>query len=135
MAEFPKRTLDMLRQPMETGVVTISRAASTVTYPAQFILLGAMNPYPCGYFGSRTRYCTCTPKQITAYNNRISGPIHDRMDILLKLETVSLDKESSIDNETSEIIRARVVQAHDRQNARYGGQLLNAHASNELLME
>lgn len=125
----------MLRQPMETGIVTISRAASTVTYLAQFLLLGGMNPYLCGYFGSRTQYCTCTPKQITTYNNRISGPIHDRMDILLKLDTVSLDMESSIDNETSEIIRARVVKAHDRKYARYSRQILNAQASNELLME
>ncbi|WP_231514935.1 ATP-binding protein [Oceanobacillus salinisoli] len=105
MAEFPKRTLDMLRQPMETGKVTISRAASTVTYPAQFILIGAMNPCPCGYMGSWNYYCTCTPKQVTAYNNRISGPIQVRMDILLKLETVTLENEPSAENETSESIR------------------------------
>lgn len=91
MAEFSKRTLDMLRQPMETGKVTISRVASTVTYPSRFILLGAINPCPCGYLGSRNFYCTCTPKQITQYKNRISGPIHDRMDILLQLQSVSLD--------------------------------------------
>ncbi|MFY3790509.1 YifB family Mg chelatase-like AAA ATPase [Ureibacillus sp. MALMAid1270] len=135
MAEFPKRTLDMLRQPMETGVVTISRAASTVTYPAEFLLLGAMNPCPCGYFGSRSHYCTCTPKQITAYHNRISGPIHDRMDIQLKLDTVSLENETSQGNETSEMIRARVMKARDIQFERYGQQLLNANASNELLFE
>jgi len=76
MAEFAKKTLDMLRQPLETGKVTISRISSTVTYPADFILLGAMNPCPCGYLGSRTRYCTCSPKQIQAYRNRVSGPIY-----------------------------------------------------------
>ena len=70
MAEFTKKTLDMLRQPLETGKVTISRAHSTVTYPSSFILIGAMNPCPCGYLGSNTHYCTCTPKQIQAYRNR-----------------------------------------------------------------
>lgn len=133
MAEFPKRTLDMLRQPMETGVVTISRAATTVTYPAKFLLIGAMNPCPCGYFGSKFRYCTCTQKQITTYNNRISGPIQDRMDILLKLDTVPLEKESSKENETSEKIRERVTKARIRQYQRYNKQILNANASNELL--
>jgi len=134
MAEFPKRTLDMLRQPMETGKVTISRATSTVTYPAQFILIGAMNPCPCGYIGSRRYYCTCTPKQITAYNNRISGPIQDRMDILLKLDTVSLEDESSLENETSEIIRKRVIKAREIQYRRYGGEIGNAIVSNEKML-
>jgi magnesium chelatase family protein len=79
MAEFAKKTLDMLRQPLETGKVTISRISSTVTYPADFILLGAMNPCPCGYLGSRTHYCTCSPKQIQAYRNRVSGPIYEAL--------------------------------------------------------
>jgi magnesium chelatase family protein len=122
MAEFPKRTLDMLRQPMETGKVMISRAASTVTYPAQFLLLGSMNPCPCGYSGSRHFYCTCTPKQITAYSNRISGPIQDRMDILLKLDTVSLDNESAEQNETSAAIQKRVFTARERQYKRFEGE-------------
>lgn len=104
---------------METGKVTISRAASTVTYPARFLLLGAMNSCPCGYSGSRHFYCTCTPKQITAYNNRVSGPILDRMDILLKLERVSLDRESAEHNETSSSIRKRVMASRERQYVRY----------------
>lgn len=135
MAEFPKRTLDMLRQPLETGKVTISRAASTVTYPAQFLLIGAMNPCPCGYQGSRHFYCTCTPKQITAYENRISGPIQDRMDILLQLQSVSLENESAEDNETSEIIRKRVAEARQRQYDRYGCEILNATISPEVISE
>ncbi|RDW21442.1 magnesium chelatase [Oceanobacillus arenosus] len=134
MAEFPKRTLDMLRQPMETGVVMISRAASTVTYPAQFLLLGAMNPCPCGYLGSRHFYCTCTPKQITAYSNRVSGPIQDRMDILLKLDTVSLDSESTETNETSKVIRERVIAARERQYKRFGSEVTNAIVANERLL-
>lgn len=124
----------MLRQPMETGVVTISRAASTVTYPAQFLMLGAMNPCPCGYLGSKSMYCTCTPKQITAYNNRVSGPIQDRMDILLKLEPVSLDKESVEGNETSQVIRERVIVAREIQYKRYGDELSNAIVPNKKLL-
>ncbi|MFZ3578050.1 ATP-binding protein [Virgibacillus sp. DJP39] len=124
----------MLRQPMETGKVTISRAASTVTYPAQFLLLGAMNPCPCGYLGSRHFYCTCTPKQITAYTNRVSGPIQDRIDILLKLETVSLDQEIIDHNEPSIVIRDRVTIARERQYTRYGNRTSNAKVSNEKLL-
>lgn len=135
LAEFPKRTLDMLRQPMETGKVTISRAASTVTYPARFLLLGAMNPCPCGYLGSRHFYCTCTPKQITAYNNRISGPIQDRMDLILNLKSVSLDKESDVHNETSARIRERVKEARERQFIRYGSENSNATIPNEKLLD
>lgn len=133
MGEFPKRTLDMLRQPMETGKVTITRAASTVTYPSQFLLLAAMNPCPCGYYGSRNFYCTCTEKQIVAYKNRISGPIEDRIDILLHLETVPLDHESIKQNETSQNIRVRVIEARERQYERYEGEICNAVATNEQL--
>ncbi|MED4354373.1 ATP-binding protein [Schinkia azotoformans] len=101
MAEFPKRTLDMLRQPLETGQVTIGQANGTVTYPAKFILVAAMNPCPCGYNGSKTYYCTCSPKNIQAYQNRISGPIEDRIDILLNLQSVKLNPEQQEQNETS----------------------------------
>ncbi|WP_080843908.1 YifB family Mg chelatase-like AAA ATPase [Cytobacillus gottheilii] len=135
MAEFPKKTLDMLRQPIETGKITISRAASTVTYPAQFILLGAMNPCPCGYLGSGHFSCTCTPKQITAYTNRVSGPIQDTMDIILFLQAVALDKESTEHNETSETIRARVTEARLRQYNRYGKGITNAIAAPELILK
>ncbi|MBM7572663.1 ATP-binding protein [Aquibacillus albus] len=124
----------MLRQPIETGQVTISRAASTVTNPAQFLLLGAMNPCPCGYLGSRHFYCTCTPKQITAYTNRVSGPIQDRMDILLYLQVVALDKESPEHNEASEVMRNRVVVARERQYKRYGSEMTNAVAAPEVIL-
>lgn len=124
----------MLRQPMETGVVTISRAASTVTYPAQFLMIGAMNPCPCGYLGSNSMYCTCTPKQLRAYNNRVSGPIQDRMDILLRLEPISLDLESTETNETSQAIRERVIAAREIQYKRYGDERTNAIAPNEKLL-
>jgi magnesium chelatase family protein len=135
MAEFPKRTLDMLRQPIETGKVTISRAVSTVMYPSRFILLGAMNPCPCGYLGSNERYCTCTPKQIQSYRNRLSGPILDRMDILLTLNPVQLDTQAMVNNESSAQISGRVLAARARQQSRYQGEALNGTASVEALLK
>ncbi|GAA0319145.1 YifB family Mg chelatase-like AAA ATPase [Bacillus carboniphilus] len=135
MAEFPKKTLDMLRQPIENGKVTISRVSSTVTYPARFILVGAMNPCPCGYLGARDQYCTCTPKQINQYHNRLSGPIRDRLDILLNLQPVRLQEESLDENETSETIRGRVLNARIRQASRYGNGRLNANAPLEELLK
>ncbi len=134
MAEFTKKTLDMLRQPLETGKVTISRISSTVTYPANFILIGAMNPCPCGYLGSRMRYCTCTSKQIQAYRNRVSGPIYDRMDVLLSLEVIDFTKEMKI-SESSETIRNRVEEARRKQYERYGEEMTNGRVPFELLME
>ena len=125
----------MLRQPLESGKVTISRVFSTVTYPSRFTLLGAMNPCPCGYLGSNSHYCTCTPKQVTAYKNRISGPISDRMDILLQLQPVSLEKESLDENETSSIIHKRVIEARERQYKRNGNEQCNAVVPLETLVE
>ncbi|MFK2825561.1 YifB family Mg chelatase-like AAA ATPase [Bacillus sp. B190/17] len=132
MAEFTKKTLDMLRQPLETGKVTISRAHSTVTYPASFILIGAMNPCPCGYLGSNIRYCTCSPKSIQAYQNRVSGPVYDRIDILLSLRSVNLSQQTA-KTETSSAIRLRVKKAQDRQFERYQEQLCNAKVPFEML--
>ncbi|MBE3570824.1 MAG: YifB family Mg chelatase-like AAA ATPase [Bacillales bacterium] len=132
MAEFTKKTLDMLRQPLETGKVTISRAHSTVTYPASFILIGAMNPCPCGYLGSNTHYCTCTPKQIQTYRNRVSGPVYDRMDILLSLKPVNLDQSSGT-REASLEIRQRVKKARERQYVRYQAEICNARVPFEQL--
>lgn len=133
MAEFTKKTLDMLRQPLETGKVTISRVYSTVTYPSSFILIGAMNPCPCGYFGSNTHYCTCTPKQIQSYSNRVSGPIYDRMDILLSLKSVNLDQ-SIEQNESSFDMRERVRKAREIQYDRYQAEVCNADIAYEQLL-
>jgi magnesium chelatase family protein len=132
MAEFTKKSLDMLRQPLETGKVTISRAHSTVTYPASFIIIGAMNPCPCGYLGSNTQYCTCTPKQIQAYRNRVSGPVYDRIDILLTLKSVNLDQPFNR-RETSLEIRQRVEKAREREYARYQAEICNAKVPYEQL--
>jgi magnesium chelatase family protein len=134
IAEFTKKTLDMLRQPLETGAVTISRAHSTVTYPSSFILIGAMNPCPCGYLGSNLHYCTCSPKQIQSYQNRLSGPVHDRIDILLSLKSVNLEKTAE-KQESSKEIRKRVEQARERQYQRYETEICNSKIPFEVLME
>jgi magnesium chelatase family protein len=133
MAEFSKKTLDMLRQPIETGKVTISRARSIVTYPASFLLIGAMNPCPCGYLGSSTHYCTCSPKQIQSYQNRLSGPIRDRFDISLVIEQVNIEKNNDSYSESSAQIRNRIVQARERQYERYGSEVCNGRVSYEKL--
>lgn len=121
----------MLRQPLENEKVTISRVHSTVTYPAKFIFLAAMNPCPCGYLGSDRHYCTCTEKQIKSYKTRISGPILDRMDILLTLNPVILNKPTLSD--TSDTVRKRIEQARELQYLRYGKEQCNGSASMEEL--
>ncbi|WP_187444843.1 ATP-binding protein [Rossellomorea vietnamensis] len=130
-----KKTLDMLRQPLESGSVTISRAHSTVNYPASFILIGAMNPCPCGYLHSFTNYCTCTPKQITAYHNRLSGPIRDRFDIHLSLKPVDLQREQQTEKEDSEVVRKRISEARERQHDRYGEQICNGRVTYDRLLK
>jgi magnesium chelatase family protein len=135
MAEFPKKTLDMLRQPFETGSVTISRARSTVTYPASFILIGAMNPCPCGYFGSKSHYCTCSPRQMNAYQNRLSGPLRDRFDIFLSLAPVDLRSSSNEKKESSKMIRQRVKEARLSQYSRYGNEISIGRVSFETLLK
>ncbi len=137
IAEFNKKTLDMLRQPLESGQVTISRVHSTVTYPSRFLLIAAMNPCPCGYFGSQNGYCICSLKQIQAYQAKVSGPILDRMDIMLTMNVVPFDKEINKNVETSEMIRKRVIEARQRQQLRYQsfGKYSNATVPLELLLD
>ncbi|MCM3586988.1 YifB family Mg chelatase-like AAA ATPase [Mesobacillus maritimus] len=134
MAEFTKKTLDMLRQPLETGTVTISRVHSTVTYPSSFLLIGAMNLCPCGYLGSNHHYCTCSEKQILSYRHRISGPVYDRMDILLSLQSVNLDQTGK-QRETSADLRARVEKARELQYQRYQVEKTNGKVPFERLTE
>jgi magnesium chelatase family protein len=129
IAEFSKKTLDMLRQPLENGVVTISRTQATVKYPASFILVAAMNPCPCGYAGSNSHYCTCSPKHILAYQNKLSGPLRDRFDIFLSLLPVDLRNGMKQDAESSEIVRKRVELARNRQFDRYGAEICNGRVS------
>ena len=115
--EFPRHVLEALRQPMEDGVVTISRAAGTVSYPAQFLLIAAANPCTCGYYGSNTKQCSCMPGQISRYQKRISGPILDRIDIHLDIPQVKVEKlvGEGASGDSSEKIQKRVQAARDLQ--------------------
>jgi magnesium chelatase family protein len=121
MAEFSRHVLDVLRQPLEEGCVRIARAARTVTFPARFMLVGAMNPCPCGYAGDPTRTCRCTPQQATRYAARLSGPLRDRMDLTVGVMALpARELTAASGGERSAIVRARVVAARDRQMARAG---------------
>ncbi len=120
LPEFKRNVLEVLRQPLENGDVTVSRAVASITYPASFMLVSAMNPCPCGYFGDNRHQCTCAPGQIHRYRHRVSGPLLDRIDIHIEVPAVpykDLSKEYS--GERSEDIRKRVVAARDIQLDRY----------------
>ncbi len=122
LPEFGPQSLELLRQPLEDREITISRATGAVTYPANFVLVGAMNPCPCGYFGHPTRDCTCSTPVITRYQKRISGPLLDRVDIHLDVPQVDYEKLSDRrDGESSSAIRERVQSARERQTARFRG--------------
>ena len=121
LPEFKKNVLEVMRQPMEDAKVTISRAAMSLTYPANFMLLAAMNPCPCGYYGDPSHSCSCALPQIQKYRSRISGPLLDRIDIHIEVPAVKF-KELSSDRsgEPSETIRDRVRKAREYQIARFG---------------
>ena len=129
-AEFPRYVLEMIRQPLEDGTITVSRAKRTVTYPAQFILVAACNPCPCGYSGSSFRRCKCTPNQIERYMSKISGPLMDRIDIHIDVPAVTFSKLRSKSNHIdSAAIRKNVLQARAIQTARFGNGKLTTNAA------
>ncbi len=120
LPEFKKNVLEVLRQPMEDGHVTISRANSTVTYPADFMLVAAMNPCPCGFLGDSKRECTCSFLQIQRYRGKISGPLMDRIDIHLEVPSVPYKDLSAVhDGSSSREILERVVKAREMQSIRF----------------
>ena len=122
--EFPRHVLESLRQPMEDGIISISRAKGSVTYPAQFLLVAASNPCPCGFFGDPKRACRCLPGQIQRYQKRVSGPILDRIDIhndVPSVETQKLVGKTDTSTETSSVIQKRVQKARDIQIKRFKG--------------
>ncbi len=120
--EFGTRVLEVMRQPMEDKVVTISRAKGALTFSANFQLVAAMNPCPCGYYGDPLKPCTCAPAMVTKYRKRISGPMLDRIDIHIEVPRVDYEKLSSDRlGESSASIRARVQAARERQQARFAG--------------
>jgi len=122
LPEFKRSTLEVMRQPLEDGRVTISRAAGTMTFPADFMLVAAMNPCPCGYFGDPARECRCSPVQVERYRSRISGPLLDRIDIHVEAPAVHYRELSSDEPaEPSAAIRERVIRARQRQRERFVG--------------
>ncbi|MEY3394698.1 MAG: hypothetical protein RL346_934, partial [Verrucomicrobiota bacterium] len=114
-------TLEVMRQPLEDGTVTISRAAGSLTFPARFMLVAAMNPCPCGFYGDVKRQCRCSVKQIENYRQRISGPLLDRIDIHVEVPLVDFKDLTSdtVTGESSAVIRERVAAAREIQVARY----------------
>ncbi len=120
IAEFPRGVLEALRQPMEDGKITVSRAQGTLTFPSRFLLIAAMNPCPCGYLGHPKKSCRCNPGAILKYKKRISGPLIDRIDLYVDVPPVDdLDLISDLPTETSEIIRNRVIKAREKQKLRF----------------
>lgn len=118
--EFSKHTLEVLRQPLENGKVTISRAAATVTYPAEFMLVAAMNPCPCGFYSDLLHECKCTTTQIKNYMARISGPLIDRIDIHLEIPPLRYsDMRKNTYAEPSNVIKQRVNAAREIQRKRF----------------
>ena len=137
LLEFPRNTLEALRQPMEDGRVTIARAASAITYPAQFQLIAAMNPCPCGHHGNAGRICICSDADIQRYRGRLSGPLLDRIDLHLTLLPVALRHlGGSGTAESSAVVRARVEEARAIQQHRVGPDRAssNAQANGRLLL-
>lgn len=122
LPEFKKNVLEVMRQPMEDGRVTIARAALSITYPANFMLAAAMNPCPCGYYTDPNKECSCNPVQIQRYISKISGPLLDRIDIHIEVPAVRYqDLASESRGEKSEIIRQRVQKAREIQHQRFSG--------------
>jgi magnesium chelatase family protein len=134
MGEFSRHVLEVLRQPMEEGLVRISRAARTAVFPSRFMLIGAMNPCPCGYHGDEIRRCRCTPQQIGRYSARLSGPLRDRMDLTVGLTALpARELSAAAGGESSSVIRTRVILARERQLAR--DRVLNARLQGRSLRD
>lgn len=125
LPEFPRSVLESLRQPLEDHEITVSRAQASYTFPANFILLAAQNPCPCGFLGDKKRICKCMPGQIAKYKRKISGPLLDRIDIYLEVPPVEVEKLSSdAVYEDSKTIRNRVIKARNKQKERFKGKIL-----------
>ena len=130
MLEFSRHVLEVLREPLEEGAVTVARAARTATFPARFVLVGAMNPCPCGFSGDPIKACRCTPQQIIKYRSRLSGPLRDRLDLTLDVPALPPDLLGSVSTgEPSALVRARVVAARERQRDRYADDGIRTNAA------
>lgn len=136
MLEFHRHVLDLLRQPLEEGTITIARAARSAVFPARFVLVAAMNPCPCGFAGEVSRECRCTPQQLAKYRGRLSGPLRDRLDLTVEVPAVPADVlASSAPGECSRLVLARVIAARARQRQRFDDPRIttNAELSSSLL--
>lgn len=137
MVEFPRNVLEVLRQPLEDGEIVIARAKHSIKYPAQFMLLGAMNPCPCGYLGDREKQCTCSEFQISRYQSRLSGPLLDRIDLQVEVPRLTANEllNTQPSNESSADIRKRVIKARKIQAERYknDGILTNSELTSKLI--
>ena len=139
LPEFRRQTLEVMRQPLEDGHVTISRAAGSLNFPSRFMLIAAMNPCPCGYYGDLKRQCRCSPPQIEKYRQRISGPLLDRIDIHVEVPLVEYrELAGDVTGESSSSVRQRVEAARERQQerfARHGQVTCNASMPSKLMRE
>ena len=137
MVEFPRNVLEVLRQPLEDGEIVISRAKHSIKYPAKFMLLGAMNPCPCGYKGDREKQCTCSEFMVSRYLAKLSGPLLDRIDLQIEVPRLTANELLNIDNnaEPSAEIRKRVIKARQIQAERYKNEniLTNSELTSELI--
>ena len=136
LPEFPRAALEALREPLETGTITIARAARRAEFPARFQLIAAMNPCPCGYLGSATRTCRCSPDQVSRYQGKLSGPLLDRIDLHIEVPSLAAqDLLNALPGESTETIAARSLVARERALARQGctnaalqGQAIDTHS-------
>lgn len=129
MPEYHRSTLEALRQPLEDGFITVTRAGGTIAYPANFMLCASMNPCPCGNYGSRDKVCTCTPAAIHKYRARVSGPLLDRIDIQVEVDSVKYDDlAADAAEESSAAVKARVERARAVQRARFAGEGVRVNA-------
>ncbi len=129
LPEYPRMTLETLRQPLEDGEIVISRASGSYQYPANFMLVASMNPCPCGNYGCKGLTCNCTPHAIQNYLKRLSGPLLDRIDLKIDVERVAFEEISNVSNEEpSEAIKARVDAARKIQNVRFAGTNVHTNA-------
>ena len=129
LPEFKRQVLEVLRQPLEDRVITISRAKFTVEYPASFMLVAAMNPCPCGYYNHPDKQCVCAPGVVQKYLNKVSGPLMDRIDIHIEVTPVPFSElGSERASEASAAIRQRVIAARTVQQERYAGTRIHCNA-------
>ncbi len=129
LPEYTRYTIETLRQPLEDGVITVARNAQTVEYPAQFTMIASMNPCPCGNYGSKVHECKCTPMQIHRYLNKLSGPLMDRIDLHVEVDSLTFDELSSeVAEESSQSIRTRVESARRYQHQRFASTKVHSNS-------